>query len=327
MNDFGQASSIDHIPLDGRLERSRLSPLTTAILALVLAFLLFQLVISPVTLLIVLAAKGVGPAEFLSNMETILREEAQALLIANTVGQILGIGLVAYLFARLHSSRPAAFLRLRGTDARAIVLSSVGILALIPVAQYLGAINEAIPLPEWLTEMEQAQMELLEKALLQEAGLFFNLVVLALTPAVCEEIMFRGYVQRQAERGLGAKGGILFSGLVFGLYHLRISQIIPLSLVGLYLAYIAWQFRSLWPAIIGHFLFNGFAVVLGAFASNKGANIEDIDKMSVPWYLFLGGLVILAVVLSAVRRHGARYGEALNSQQILEHPPHERQGI
>ena len=283
-------------------DRSGLPPLVSAAIALIVAFLLFQLVISPITLFLVLFAKGISPAELLANMEQLLQEEAQALLIANTVGQILGIGLVAYLFARRQSSRPWQFLRMRGTDARALLLTTVGLLALIPVTQFLGAINESIPLPEWLAEMERSQLELVEKALLQQGGFLFNLLVLAVTPAFCEELLFRGYVQRQAERGLGAMGGILFSGIVFGLYHLRISQIVPLTLVGLYLAYVAWAFRSLWPAIIGHLLFNGFAVVAGAFASGTDANIEDVDKMGMPWYLFLLGAVTLTVVVVAIHR-------------------------
>ncbi len=327
MNESGQTYSTGTIPLDGRLERSRFSPVVSAIIALVFAFLLFQIVISPVTLLILLAVKGISPGEMLANMDQILQQEAKALLVANTVGQVLGIGLVAYLFARLHSSRPWLFIRFVRTDAAAVGLSIVGILALIPITQYLGAINESVPLPEWLSQMEQAQMELLEKAILQDAGVVFNLIVLALTPAICEELMFRGYVQRQAERGFGATGGILFSGIVFGLYHLRISQIIPLTLVGLYLAWVAWQFRSLWPAIIGHLLFNGFAVVVGALAAERGANIEDIDKMEVPWYLVGAGLVVLGAVFTAARRRTYADAELLEPQLITDQPRYERQEL
>ena len=313
----------DAIPLDGRLERTRLSHVVAALLALVTAFFLFQAVFSPVTLFVVLMAKGISPTELLANMDEILGQEGRALLIANTVGQVFGIGLVALLFARLHSSRPLAFLRVRPTDARAIALTTVGILAIIPVTQFLGSINEMIPLPDWLREMEQAQMDLLENALLRDAGFFFNLVVLAITPAICEELLFRGYVQRQAERGLGVAGGIAFSGILFGAYHLRLTHIVPLTIVGLYLAYVAWQFRSLWPPIIGHFLFNGIAVAVGAWSATDGANIDDIDKLEVPWYLFLTGLVILGVVIAVSRKLERDEPALRESDPILEHPRHE----
>lgn len=313
----------DPIPLDGPLERTRLSPLVTAFLALAFAFLFFQVVISPLTLIILLTAKGIGVSELLGDMDRILQQEAQSLLIANTVGQVFGIGLVAILFARWHSSRPLAFLRVRRSDARAIALAAVGILALIPVSQYLGALNESIPLPEWLSQMEQAQMELIEKALMQEAGVVFNLIVLALTPAICEELLFRGYVQRQAERGLGYAWGIVFSGVLFGAYHLRISQIVPLTVVGLYLAYVAWQSRSLWPAIVGHFLFNGAAVVVGAWAVQSGANVDDIDKIEVPWYLFVAGLVLMGIVMTAMRRLAPAEPDLSKPDLITEQIPHD----
>lgn len=291
------------IPLDGRLERSSLPPLLTAILALLVAFLLFQVVVSPLVLLLVLGAQGISPMELLNNMEQILENESRALLIANTAGQVLAIGLPALLLARGHSSAPLAFLRMRRIDGTAFILALVGLAALIPITQWVGTLNEMLPLPEWVRAMEAAQHRLLERTLMDEANLVFNLLVLAVTPAVCEELLFRGYVQRQAERSLGFAGGIVFSGVVFGLYHLRLTQIVPLTLVGLYLAYLTWHFRSIWPAVVAHFVFNGFAVVLGAVVSREGGlNVEDIDKMDVPWYLLVGCVVILGIVVRIMRR-------------------------
>lgn len=294
------------IPLDGRLERTSARPIVMAVVALATAFFLFQVVISPITLVVVLIAQGVSMAELAADFEGVLAENWRAMLIANTSGQFFGIALVAYLFARLHSSRPWAYMRVRRSDATAMALAVVGIIGLIPLTQWLGAINEMIPLPEWLEHLEQAQTELIEQALMGREGILFNLFVLALTPALCEELLFRGYVQRQAERSIGYTGGILFSGIVFGLYHLRISHVVPLTLVGLYLGYVAWQFRSIWPAVLGHLVFNGFAVVAGAFSrESTGANVDEVEITGVPWYLLLGGLVILGASVAAMHRRGA----------------------
>lgn len=306
------------IPLDGRLERMTIPPLVTAIIALVGAFVLFQAVISPIVLVLVLAAKGISPMELLSNMEQILEDETRALLIANTVGQVLAIGLPAFLLARGHSSAPLPFLRVRRIDGGAVLLGIVGVAALIPLTQWLGSINELLPLPDWIRAMEEAQKQLLERTLLRETNLIFNLAVLAVTPAICEELFFRGYVQRQAERSLGAIGGIVFSGLVFGAYHLRPTQIIPLTLVGLYLAYLTWHYRSLWPAIVGHFAFNGFAVVIGAIVSREGGlNLEEVENIRVPWYLLVISVVILGMVVQFMRRN------ARGHAGVFEVGPHE----
>jgi membrane protease YdiL (CAAX protease family) len=126
--------------------------------------------------------------------------------------------------------------------------------------------------------------------------------MLALTPAICEEILFRGYIQRQAERSLGAWGGILFSGIIFGFYHLRLTQAIPLSLLGIYMAWLTWQTRSLWPAILVHFINNTFAAVLGKIAAGNEA-LAEMDSFTFPaWVILLSVLVLTGAVLAMIRR-------------------------
>lgn len=291
------------IPLDGVLERNQFPPLLTAFAGLFLAFVLFQVVISPLAIVVLLMLDGVDPETVLGRLDTLLEEQLRTLLIANSVGQFLGLGLLALLLARLHTRRPAALLRLRRTDLPMLGLSLAGLLALTPCVQWLGALNEHLPLPEAVRELEQSQLELIERVLLSDAGLGFNLLALAVTPALCEEVLFRGYVQRQTERALGAARGILFSGVVFGLYHLRPSQVLPLCVLGVYLAYLAWRTGSLWIPVVVHFANNAFAVAAGAYAARQGdLDLSDLEAMMMPWYLALVGLACFGVVLYGFRR-------------------------
>lgn len=119
--------------------------------------------------------------------------------------------------------------------------------------------------------------------------------------------MFRGYVQRQAERGLGIVGGVLFSGIVFGLYHLRLSQAIPLCVLGIYLAWLVWRTGSLWPAIIVHFANNAFAVAIGAYiARDPDLEMADLEQFEVPWYFLVLGLVLFGAVVVGIQRLARR---------------------
>lgn len=306
------------IPLDGLLERHQYSPLMTIVLLLIVTFVLFQLVISPLAIIILLLVQGVPAEEFLEIFGTRIEEFGSTLLIGNTIGQIFGLALIAYLFARLNSSRPAAFLRFRGTDWYLIVLSIVGLVAIMPFVQWLATLNEMIPLPEWLRELEQSQMDLIEKILMQEElNIGFNLLVLALTPAFCEEILFRGYIQRQSERAFGIEGGILFSGITFGLFHLRISQVVPLAVLGIFLAYLAWRTGSLWPPIIVHFINNAFAVFLGAYVTSRpDLDAADIETMNVPWYFIITGLVLFVITVYLLHQRG----NAMVTQSVRERP-------
>jgi uncharacterized protein len=291
------------IPLDGILERHQYPPTLTAFMALFLAFVLFQLVVSPIAVALLLLADGIPPSEMIGVLTNALEEHGRVILTANTIGQVLGLALPALVLARMHTTRGWAFLRVRATDLPMMLLALLGLAALLPVVQWLGGVNETLPLPETIRRFEQSQLDLIERVLMQDTHLLFNLLALALTPAICEELLFRGYVQRQSERGFGVLGGILFSGIAFGLYHLRLTQLLPLAVLGIYIAYVAWRTGSLWPAIMVHFANNAFAVMLGAYiARHPELGVDRIDNMRVPWYLVASGVTFFILVAFAMER-------------------------
>ena len=291
------------IPLDGWLERNQFGPFLLAFFALIVAFILFQIVISPIATIVLLIADGVQPEELLDDLAAIIENHARPLLAANTIGQVLGLAFPAYLLARLTSSRPWALIRFRRSDARLVLMAVLGLLAITPCIQWLGQVNEQLPLPDFIRSFEESQMALIEKVLQVETGLLFNLVVLAITPAFCEEILFRGYIQRQAERGTGVVAGILFSGIVFGLYHLRLSQALPLCVLGLYLAWLAWRTGSLWASIVVHFSNNAIAIFIGAYIARRpDLDLADVEEIQMPWYAVVFGLVLFAAAVVGIER-------------------------
>jgi len=291
------------IPLDGRLERSRFPPWLTALFGLIIAFILFQVLISPVVTVALLLYQGVQLGDLLTQLPQIIEEHAGALLIANTVGQVFGLALPALLLATLHSSRKAAFLRFRSVPWTLLIQAVVGLLLLYPIVQWFGQWSDGLPWPESIRGFEQAQLELIEKVLSQDMGLLFTLSVLALTPAFCEELLFRGYVQRQAERSMGVAWGIVFSGVIFGLYHLRLTQALPLSLLGIYLAYLVWRTGSLWPAILVHFVNNAAAVFIGEYVKAKPElELADLEQIEMPWFLIIIAPILFSLLIMAMQR-------------------------
>ena len=307
------------IPLDGVLERNKYPPLLTALIGLVLVFILFQVVIAPLVVVALLLMNGTPPGEMITALMNMVDEQPGVLMVANTVGQVFGIALPAYVFARMHSSRPWAFLRLRKPDWTLLLLALLGLAALVPVVQWLGQVSDALPWPDAIRQFEQAQLELIEKVLDQQIGLFPTLLMLAVTPAFCEELLFRGYFQRQAERGLGVFWGIALTGIVFGLYHLRLTQALPLMALGIYLAYVAWRSGSLWTSIAVHFANNAFAVFLGAYVAKRpDLEAADLEKMEVPWFILLSALVFFLLFVYAI--HQTAHA-ALGRRAPADHPP------
>lgn len=272
------------VPLDGWLERQRFHPLLTMLFVLVMSFMVFQGLAALVAVVLIVMEGGV-PEVVTADL---LTENPRALLIGNTVGQFVGMGFLVWFWTRLHTRAKAGFLRVRKTDWGLVGLGVLGLVVLMPVVQWLGGLNELIPLPEGLRALEEAQMALIEQILGGDTGFFFNLFVLALTPALCEELLFRGYVQRQLERLGGPITALVLTGLFFGLYHLRLSQVIPLSVLGIYMGYLVWRTGSLWPAVVVHFFNNAFAIVATRFvASTPELGLEAVESIEVPWYIVL----------------------------------------
>ncbi|MEM0961321.1 MAG: CPBP family intramembrane glutamic endopeptidase, partial [Bacteroidota bacterium] len=140
---------------------------------------------------------------------------------------------------------------------------------------------------------------------------------------VCEELLFRGYLQRQVERRWGAVVSIVLVGVFFGLYHLRLSQAIPLSLLGIYFGFAVWATGSLWTGFVLHLLNNGLAVVATSVArSDPDLDVQDLETLGVPWYLGLAGLALCLLVsrVLASRRQSV-VGDRQDAQPVESAPP------
>ena len=313
--------------LTGWLERNGFTPTLTALLVFVLAFVLFQVLGSLLVFVVGVAPElaRLEPGEE-PDVAAILERVVQngrLTLTSNTVGQVLGFGVLALLVARLHSPDALAFLRVRRPDGPGLALAAVGWGALVPAIAWASTVNARLPLPEWLRTMEQTQVDLIEGLLLgNELGTGFLLVALALTPAVCEELLFRGYLQRQVERRWGVAASVVAVGVLFGLYHLRLSQAVPLSLLGVYLGYVVWATGSLWAGVLVHLLHNGSQVLLTeAFRRDPTLDRAVLEEAGVPWYFGLAGLALAAGIGWLLhRRRQSVVGDRPDAQPVDAHP-------
>lgn len=94
---------------------------------------------------------------------------------------------------------------------------------------------------------------------------FFELLLVAILPAICEEFLHRG-VLLQGIRSMGYKKAIVISGVLFGLIHFSITQTIYATIIGVLLGFIVIATKSIVPAMIIHFTNNAISLYL-SFAS------------------------------------------------------------
>lgn len=90
------------------------------------------------------------------------------------------------------------------------------------------------------------------------------LLVIAVLPAIFEEIMFRGILLNNAEEGAGTVRAIFLSGLCFSLYHGSVEQTVYQFICGCLFAFLAVRSRSVAPTVVIHFLNNAVILVLMA---------------------------------------------------------------
>lgn len=127
------------------------------------------------------------------------------------------------------------------------------------------------------------------------SNFFFQLFIVAVLPAICEEFLHRGIVL-QGIKHIGFKKSILISSLLFALIHFNIQQVFYAFVIGLILGFVSVVAKNIYPAIIIHFANNAIATYLD-FAAYRGWVFGDLlDNISK----FLSSnqpLVVFAVVV------------------------------
>lgn len=112
-----------------------------------------------------------------------------------------------------------------------------------------------------------------------------GLLLIALLPAVCEELMYRGYIFTALKQKMSLKKAVLFVSFLFGLSHLSLIKLIPTMLLGVAFAYAAEKTGSIFVSSMMHFLNNGLSV----FVLYYGAKIEWLhdEKFGMPLMISL----------------------------------------
>lgn len=154
--------------------------------------------------------------------------------------------------------------------------------------------NRLLPMPEAFAE----SFETLFTHALDQHGLTAVLVVIALSPAICEELAFRGLILSAVKRRMGGLGAVIVVGLLFGAFHLSIYRLAPTAVTGFLLTYLALRTGSVWPCIAVHALYNGCLIVLSTGTGPlpwAGFDPATVEKEGLPPALVLGALAVLTI--------------------------------
>jgi uncharacterized protein len=127
-------------------------------------------------------------------------------------------------------------------------------------------------------------------------GLITNLIVVALSAAVTEEIFFRGTLQRLFHENIKSIHiTVWLTAIIFSAFHMQFSGFLPRTILGALLGYVYIYTGNLWLPIIGHFINNGLAVVGNHFNIEQ---LNEVDKNVKPNnMLYIISIVSIGIII------------------------------
>lgn len=214
--------------------------------------------------------------------------------------------LILYAFTR---KRPLREIGFRKVNTAWMLLIGVALMFVsLPVTNQLTAWNEKMnfgsaleSLEAMLKQMEDMAGDLTERMLQVDTlgGLLMNLLVIALIPAIGEELTFRGVVQQSLVKHCkNAHVGIILSAAIFSFIHFQFYGFLPRMFLGIILGYMFYYSGSLWTSILMHFINNGTAVVV-AYLEQKGLTNVDAEHFGATeniWVVIASLLLTLALL-------------------------------
>jgi len=165
-----------------------------------------------------------------------------------------------------------------------------------PFINLLSYLNEQMAMPSFLKGMESyfktmedsaAELTGQMLAVTTVSGLMLNLLVMAVVPALGEELFFRGSLLNVfSENGKNKHIAVWVVAVIFSLVHFQMYGFIPRMILGALLGYLIVWSKSLWLPIIAHFINNAMAVLVSFFGRNNAEvkALEDVGKASTYVY-------------------------------------------
>ncbi len=229
--------------------------------------------------------------------------------------QILVFAGSALFFALIVSKKPLSFLKVNTrTNFRFLLFSSIAMVLVIPLSGWLQQICLDASYPvSWqpaidaLKQQEEVSNNLMMRFLNVEglSWLLFNVLFLAVVPAVCEELLFRGAligVLRQIFKNKHVV--VLISAVIFSAIHFQFFSFFSRLVLGLVLGYLFVFSGSILPSIIAHFTNNALSVI--AFYFSNRTSLNDVGTMDNLWIVAVSTIAAVATLIW-LNKHSDRH--------------------
>lgn len=292
-------------------DMSPFSQLMFSVFIIIVSFLAFIVV----SLVIAIPVWGM---DLITSVTTPDANNLQSIIILKyfQVVQALGVFIVPpFILAWLFQGEILEYLKMnKGVNFATLLLVALLSITAMPLINLTGELNSNLQLPEWLSGVETWMKNTEEKAAeLTELflkvdgipGLLFNIFMIAVLPAIGEELLFRGVVQRIFIRWTkNSHLGIWIAAILFSALHMQFYGFIPRMLLGALFGYLLVWSGSMWLPIAAHFVNNAVAVI-GMYMIDKGTikpEFEEIGSTGDSVYFSFVSIAFVALLLWLIKR-------------------------
>lgn len=188
-----------------------------------------------------------------------------------------------------------------------ILLAIVIIFSASPLINVIGVWNSELSLPHWLSGIEkwmrqsEDSAEKLTKLFVNTStipGLLFNIFLIGIIPAIGEELLFRGIIQRIFTEWTKNKHvAIWITAILFSALHMQFYGFIPRALLGAMFGYLLIWSGNLWLPVMAHFV-NNTTAVIAYYLYNKGTIKIDPDQMGTNSAYGLAAIISAVVIIA-----------------------------
>lgn len=195
-----------------------------------------------------------------------------------------------------------------------LLLTSIAILSFIPFSNLLSYVNSYMSFPgfmkgieNWMRTSEENASQLTLYFLKADSWIEFlyNVILIAAIPAIGEEFLFRGLLQRLfTELTKKVHLSIWLSAILFSAIHFQFYSFVPRLFLGIVFGYLLEYTGTIWIPIIAHFINNLVGVIIGYFLPNENI-VNSIDTQITTIsviYGILGGLLGLLCIWLIARK-------------------------
>ncbi|SEN22069.1 hypothetical protein SAMN05660816_00475 [Niastella yeongjuensis] len=237
--------------------------------------------------------------------------------VVQAISSILLFIVPPIFFARFtFTGNYACFLGLRKAgNANMYILAILGMLMAMPFVLWLGQLNELIPLPEYLTKMEGETTKQVTAILKVRSvwDIVVNVFIIALLPAVGEELFFRGALQRVViHLTRNPWVGIILTAVLFSALHLQFSGFLPRMFLGIVLGAFYWFSGSIYTSMIAHFANNAVQVIAASYAPeyiNKNPQTPVLAAVA-------SGIVVWAILWYFQKQSTVTYSKVYETEEL-----------